>query len=77
MTMTTILFTLGIFAVALIGMAIGVIVSNRRIKGSCGGLANMRDPQGNIMCEGCSDPSPECQGEPLESSAVAKTTSAD
>lgn len=66
MTSTTILFTVVIFAVALAGMAIGVILSNRRIKGSCGGLANMRDSEGNTLCDACSNPSPECRGEPLE-----------
>ncbi|WP_148073973.1 (Na+)-NQR maturation NqrM [Bythopirellula goksoeyrii] len=71
MTGTTILVTILVFAIALAGMAIGVIVSNRRIKGSCGGLANMRDSQGNTMCEACTHPSPECQGEPLEESHVS------
>ncbi|MCA9237901.1 MAG: (Na+)-NQR maturation NqrM [Planctomycetales bacterium] len=58
--------TLGVFAVALLGMAIGVIVSDRRIKGSCGGMANMRDTQGRTICEACTNPSPECRGEPVE-----------
>ena len=62
----TFLLAGGIFAVALTGMAIGVIVSNRRLKGSCGGLANMKDAQGNTICDGCTNPSPECAGEPLE-----------
>ncbi len=51
---------------ALTGMAIGVILSNRRLKGSCGGLANIKDSRGNTVCEGCTNPSPECAGEPLE-----------
>ena len=61
----TILITIGVFTVAIAGMAIGVILSNRRLKGSCGGLANMRDSQGNTLCEGCANPSPDCLGEPL------------
>lgn len=56
-----------VFAVAIAGMAIGVILSNRRLRGSCGGLANMRDAQGNTLCEGCTNPAPDCQGEPLAS----------
>ena len=61
----TILIATGVFALAIAGMAIGVILSNRRLRGSCGGLANMRDSQGNTICEGCTNPSPDCQGEPL------------
>lgn len=55
-----------IFALVMTGMAIGVIISNRRLKGSCGGLANLKDEQGNSICEACTNPSPECRGEPLE-----------
>lgn len=55
-----------VFAVALAGMAVGVILSNRRIRGSCGGLANLRDSHGNTLCEACMNPAPDCQGEPLE-----------
>lgn len=66
MTGQTILITIVILAITLAAMAVGVIFSNRRIKGSCGGLANMRDSQGNTLCEACEHPSPECQGEPLE-----------
>lgn len=54
------LITLGVFAIALIGMAVGVIFSNRQIKGSCGGLNNFRDSVGNPICDGCSNPSPTC-----------------
>lgn len=61
--MTIFLITLGVFAVALAGMAVGVIISNRRIKGSCGGLAGFKDDTGNSICEACTNPSPDCRGE--------------
>lgn len=58
--------TVAVFLVAMTSMAIGVIVSNRRIKGSCGGLANFKDSNGKSICEACTNPSPDCKGEPLE-----------
>lgn len=58
------LVTLVIFLIAIAAMAIGVIVSNRRIQGSCGGLANMKDSQGRTMCDLCTHPSPDCTGDP-------------
>ncbi|MEM8865076.1 MAG: (Na+)-NQR maturation NqrM [Planctomycetota bacterium] len=67
--MQVFLITLGAFIVALFGMAIGVIVSNRRIKGSCGGLAGFKDSDGNSICDACTKPSPDCSGEPLEQQA--------
>ena len=69
MLWTTILITLAVFIIALTGMAIGVILSNRCLKGSCGGLANMRDSEGRSICEACTNPSPECQGVPEETLA--------
>jgi hypothetical protein len=50
-----------IFAFAIAAMAIGVIFGKRRITGSCGGLANMRDSQGNISCALCTNPREQCR----------------
>lgn len=63
-----------VFGISLCGMAIGVILSNRRLKGSCGGLASLKDSQGNTMCEACTNPSPECQGEPLQEEEAHQTS---
>ncbi len=78
--MTELLAALIVFVIAIVGMAIGVIVSNRRLKGSCGGLANLRDEHGEITCAICGDPSESCKGEDdgrsraVESGAVENAT---
>ncbi len=46
-----------VFLVVVGAMAIGVIFSNREIKGSCGGLAGMRTENGESFCEVCGAPS--------------------
>lgn len=51
-----------VFGVALAGMAIGVILSNRRLKGTCGGIAGLTDTSGKTACELCTNPSPTCGG---------------
>ena len=40
-----------ICALVMLGMAVGVIFGNIRIKGTCGGLGAMRDDLGQPMCE--------------------------
>ena len=70
MFFNVVLITIVVFGLAIAGLAIGVIVSNRRLKGSCGGLANLRDSSGRTMCDACTNPSPECQGEQLEEAAT-------
>jgi thiamine biosynthesis lipoprotein len=55
----TIVAVMIVFAVAITGMAVGVIFSNRRIQGSCGGLANMPGHEGSA-CELCTNPAEEC-----------------
>ena len=49
--MNTVLITAGVFLIAFGGMAIGVIISNKRIKGSCGGIANLMGESGCDVCE--------------------------
>ena len=50
-----------VFVVAFAGMAIGVIISNRRLRGSCGGLSGFRDEQGNPVCDACTNPAEDCE----------------
>jgi len=58
------------FVVAISAMAVGVILSNRTIKGSCGGLNGVTNESGDTMCSLCGTPSPECRGELAEEEAV-------
>ncbi len=48
---TTLLSVFILFVIVMCVMAVGVIFSNRVIKGSCGGLNNMSDRFGEPMCE--------------------------
>lgn len=57
------LVSLAVFALAVAAMSIGVILSNRRIHGSCGGIANLRDARGNPLCDGCTSRSEDCDTE--------------
>lgn len=50
-----------IFGLVVAAMAIGVIFGNRRIAGSCGGIANLKDEHGNISCGLCSNPRENCR----------------
>jgi thiamine biosynthesis lipoprotein len=61
----TVLAAIGVFALAIAGMAVGVIFSNRAIKGSCGGLANMPGEDGKSICEVCTVPAEECRDEAM------------
>jgi len=55
------LLAFGIFGVALFGMAVGVIFSDRRIRGSCGGLSNLGGKQGKVACDACPSGGKGCQ----------------
>lgn len=66
MNLTVFLTAFLVFAVVMVAMAVGVIFSNRRIQGSCGGLSAWKDELGRPMCEACaSDPEQkkECERE--------------
>ena len=49
--MQTFFFSFGMFLIVMIAMAIGVIINNRAIKGSCGGLNDIDGLQG--ACDIC------------------------
>jgi len=40
-----------IVSLAVAGMSLGVILSDRRLKGSCGGLNTIRGLEGSCSCE--------------------------
>jgi len=58
--MTLFLVALTVFGLALLGMSVGVMISGRRIKGSCGGLNNAMDEGGRSICDVCTTPPEEC-----------------
>lgn len=64
-----------IFLVAIAGMAIGTILQNKSIKGSCGGLASMPGSEGKSICELCTIPKDQCTNAELREKM--QTASAD
>jgi len=54
-------FCFAAFAAVLVAMAVGVLFGRRSISGSCGGLANKREPDGSISCALCSNPDNACK----------------
>jgi hypothetical protein len=86
--METFLLTFALLLLVVLGMALGVIVMDKRIKGSCGGLNAIGDADQCLVCHKEIDPnSPlrdrlECprarkmlQKAGLESNAVSKSPS--
>lgn len=49
--MSTLIAAFAAFGLVMAAMAVGVIFSNRRLQGSCGGLNTMRDALGQPLCE--------------------------
>lgn len=72
--MTAFISSLVVFALAITGMAAGVILSNRRIKGTCGGLSGMTNSDGQTMCDACITPATDCD---RDKSAAASCDSED
>ncbi|QHQ35048.1 (Na+)-NQR maturation NqrM [Algicella marina] len=54
--METLLLTFGILTLIMLGMAVGVIFTGRRIKGSCGGLNAIGDADQCLVCNKEIDP---------------------
>ncbi|MEM9422564.1 MAG: (Na+)-NQR maturation NqrM [Pseudomonadota bacterium] len=55
--MQTFILAFGFMLITLIGMAIGVLLSGRTIKGSCGGLNAISDADKCLVCSKDIDPS--------------------
>ena len=54
------LAALGLFLIAFLGMAIGVIIAKKPIQGSCGGLSALPGHDSSSPCDFCSKPKTEC-----------------
>ncbi len=50
--MATVLITFCAFLILIAAMAVGVIFSNKPIKGSCGGLSSLGLKDGCVICGG-------------------------
>ncbi len=66
-----------IFIIAVAGMAIGTIVQNKQLKGSCGGLAAMPGSDGKSICELCTIPKDECTNAEIREKMQAASQDAD
>ena len=53
--------TFVIFCLVVLGMAVGAIFNNKPVTGSCGGLANMTNEDGETVCGICSKPTMDCE----------------
>lgn len=59
--MPLVMITACVFGLVIVAMAVGVIFGRRSISGSCGGLANKKDADGNVSCSLCSNPDNACK----------------
>jgi hypothetical protein len=67
--LTTFLLSLGVIGVAMLAMAIGVILSGRCLRGSCGG-PDVTGPDGqSLRCASCPrNDEAQSEGVPMEAS---------
>jgi len=54
------LATFCVFCLFVLGMAVGAIFNNKPVTGSCGGIANMQNEDGEAVCGICSKPTTDC-----------------
>ena len=73
-SMGTFAVTFLVFIAVVAAMAVGVIFSGRRIKGSCGGLAAWKDADGGSICDACADCPDQKKDCELESRETARVT---
>ena len=52
--------SLCVFGLMILAMAVGAIFNNKPVKGSCGGLANVTNEDGETSCGICSKPVTDC-----------------
>jgi thiamine biosynthesis lipoprotein len=53
--------TFVVFCLMILGMAVGAIFNNKPVTGSCGGIANMTNEDGEAVCGICSKPTIDCE----------------
>jgi hypothetical protein len=68
-------FSLVVFSFVMIGMAIGYIVSKKRLEGSCGGIASQSSDSGAAKCNLCENSASLCDLLARKKTANTKTGS--
>lgn len=58
--MTTFLLSFGLLTLVMLGMALGVVFTGRRIQGSCGGINNLTGASRCVVCRRDADATSGC-----------------
>ncbi|MCA8989807.1 MAG: hypothetical protein KDA78_19315 [Planctomycetaceae bacterium] len=74
--MATFLAAVVVFAAAIVGMAVGVILNKRCLQGSCGGLNQLPDGSGTSVCGTCGTTAHSHDNEKHKSERVTSDASA-